>query len=271
MFSWWQRNRRRRNRQTPFPTGWRDHVEGNVPMFRHLKPDQQIELIGHIKVFLAEKHFEGCGGLELTDEMRVTIAAQACLLLMHRDTDYYARLKTILIYPSTYFGLSSENDQNSESRLGESWEAGVVVLAWDSVLHGTQNLHDGHNLVLHEFSHQLDQEDGVADGLPVLRLKGDSLIESRGRYAAWATVFTREFERLVEHSRRGKKTIMDHYGATHPAEFFAVATECFFEKAGQMKRTHPKLYAELKRYYHLDPAPWETHRYRTPRKAKADD
>src|SRR5690606_32830266 len=132
------------------------------------------ELRGHIRVFLAEKHFEGCGGLTLTDEIEVTIAAQACLLLLHRETDYYPRLITILVYPSTYVAHAREPIgggmviEGEVARLGEAWKDGVVVLAWDDVLAGASDLHDGHNVVLHEFAHQLDQEDGTADGAPVL-------------------------------------------------------------------------------------------------------
>src|SRR5262249_55068973 len=136
--------------------------------------------------------------------------------------------------------------------LGESWSTGSVVLAWSSILEGATDFEDGQNVVLHEFAHQLDQENGVADGLPVL--KGEGFLETRGRYLAWARVLGAEYERLREASRTGKPTVLDEYRASHPAEFFAVATECFFEKPRQLKQKHPELYDELKQFYQQDPA-----------------
>ncbi|MGB0579385.1 MAG: zinc-dependent peptidase [Limisphaerales bacterium] len=267
MFGWWKRNRRRKLRRKPFNPEWRELIDANFEIFGCLAKAQQDELINHVKVFLAEKNFEGCGGLELTDEMKVIIAAQACLLLMHRHTDYYSRLRSILVYPSSYMGISNDpqDAEEGEHRLGESWDTGVVVLAWDAVLSGAHNVADGHNLVFHEFSHQLDQEDGLADGLPVLNEKGDSFIDRRGKYSAWAQVFSREFKQHVEHTRRGKRTVLDEYGATNPAEYFSVATECFFEKPVSLKKKHPHLYRELKKFYKLDPASWRTRRYRVNR------
>jgi Mlc titration factor MtfA (ptsG expression regulator) len=247
MFGFFKRRRRERLKVVPFPLEWDDYLRKNVPFHARLSEAERMELQGLVNVFLAEKHFEGCGGLALTDEIKVTIAAQACLLLLHRDTDCYRRLVTILIYPSAYQAKSLESLgggfvlEGEQVRLGEAWTTGVVVLSWDDVLAGASDIHDGQNVVLHEFAHQLDQEDGVADGAPIL--------DRRSRYLAWARVLGAEYERL----RQGGTSALDTYGATNPAEFFAVATECFFEKPVQMKKRHPELYEELKEYYRQDP------------------
>ncbi len=246
-----RRARRSRLKTTPPPPAWLQILERNFPIVDQLSPDQRQRLFGAMHVFLAEKKLEGCGGLELTEEINVTVAAQACLLLAGRDTGVYPKLKTVLIYPHTYTGARKGffgGDNGASARLGESWDCGVVVLAWDSVLGGARNLEDGHNVTLHEFAHQLDQEDGAADGAPVL--------EERSAYLDWARIFQQEYKQLVDQTNRGRISTMDRYGATNPAEFFAVATETFFEKPRQLSKKHPELYEELKEYYHLDPLAW---------------
>jgi Mlc titration factor MtfA (ptsG expression regulator) len=224
----------------------------NVPYLARLPREDRDALCGHIQVFLAEKHFEGCGGLQITDEVRVTVAAQACLLLLHRETDYYQNLGSILVYPATYVvrggrrtaeGLIAEGP---EARLGESWARDVVVLAWDSVLSGAADIHDGHNVVLHEFAHQLDQESSAGTGTPVL--------PRRSMYVAWARVLGHDFDQLVRDVAQHHRTLIDRYGATNPAEFFAVVTETFFEKPLQLRSRHPELYNLLKDFYRQDPA-----------------
>lgn len=251
MFRWLTDRRRTALRQTPLPAAWHEILERNVAYVSRLPVADRDELAGHMQVFLAEKHFEGVGGLELTDEIRVTIAAQACILLLHRETDYFAKLVTILIYPSTYVvpgghhvggGIISDDEQ---TRLGESWTSGVVVLVWDSVLAGARDMHDGRNVVLHEFAHQLDQEDGAGDGAPIL--------SHRSRYVAWARVLGHDFDALVESTQNNHRGVIDQYGATNPAEFFAVATETFFEKPRQLKAKHPELYEQLQLFYQQDP------------------
>jgi len=236
-----------------FPEDYSRIIEKNVPLYRHLSDALKKELGGLINIFLAEKHFEGCGGLEITDEIRVTIAAQACMLLLNRKSRYFPKLRTILVYPHTYVAreVSSNGSlviDGRSVRLGESWQNGPVVLAWDSVTGGTSNVTDAQNVVIHEFAHQLDQEDGVADGAPIL--------EHRSRYRAWARVLSAEYEALQNRKKRHRRSVMSKYGATNPAEFFAVATETFFEKPRQMKKRHPELYEELKDYYKLDPDAW---------------
>jgi Mlc titration factor MtfA (ptsG expression regulator) len=252
MFAWLRRRRRAVIRGRPFPPEWRAIIERNVPYVAHLPREDREALAGHVQVFLAEKRFEGCGGLEITDEVRVTIAAQACILLLHLQTDYYPNLVSILVYPTTYVvrgghrtpqGLVAEGP---EARLGESWARDVVVLAWDSVLSGAADIHDGHNVVLHEFAHQLDQENGAGDGAPAL--------PRRSMYVAWARVLGHDFDQLVQDVERHHRTLIDQYGATNPAEFFAVVTETFFEKPGQLRSRHPELYAQLRDFYRQDPA-----------------
>ena len=252
MFAWLRRRRRDAIRRHAFPAAWRAFIEKNVPYVACLSPDDREELVGHIQVFLAEKHFEGCGGLQMTDEARVTIAAQACVLLLHRQTEYYPNLVSILVYPTTYLvpGGQSTPDglvaEGTQARLGESWARDVVVLAWDSVLSGAADIHDGHNVVLHEFAHQLDQESGAGDGAPVL--------PRRSMYVAWARVLGHDFDQLVRDTAHHHRTLIDHYGATNPAEFFAVATETFFEKPRQLQSKHPELYLQLQQFYSQDPA-----------------
>jgi Mlc titration factor MtfA (ptsG expression regulator) len=252
MFTWWRRRRRDAIRHAPCPPEWRTIIEKNVPYVASLPPEDRDELIGHIKVFLAEKRFEGCGGFQITDEVRVTIAAQACVLLLHRATDDYPTLSSILVYPTTYLVPGGQRTHDGlvsgepQARLGESWTRGEVVLVWDSVLSGAADIHDGHNVVLHEFAHQLDQEDGAGDGAPVL--------ERRSMYVAWARVLGHDFDRLVRDTERHHRTFIDRYGATSPAEFFAVATEIFFEKPRQLRSKHAELYAQLRDFYRQDPA-----------------
>jgi Mlc titration factor MtfA (ptsG expression regulator) len=252
VFGFFTKRQRERLREGEWPEGWEGILVKNVPLYSRLNETDRRELQGHVRVFLDEKTFEGCGGLTITDEIRVTCAAQACMMLLHRETDYFRRLITILVYPSAYIAHGRTHIgggvvlEGEEGRLGEAWVDGVVVLSWDDVLSGGFDPRDGHNVVLHEFAHQLDHEDGAADGAPVLA--------HRSRYAGWARVLGSEFEQLRGSSKSGRKSVLDKYGATNPAEFFAVATECFFEKPLPMRRKHPELYDEMKEYYRLDPA-----------------
>ena len=241
-----RRSQRRRALAAPFPAGWLTTIRRNIPPYSKLPPEMRQQVQDYTQEFLYDKSFEGCGGLVLNDEIKVTIAAQASLLLLNRRVRCYPRLYSVLVYPSAYV-VKSEIDEKS-IRLGESWRTGAVVLAWDSVQHGVANFADGHNLVIHEFAHQLDQEDGSGDGAPIL---GGS-----SSYATWARVLSREYERLRKRVGKGKKTVMDAYGASHPAEFFAVASEAFFEKPRQLRSKHPELYDELRKFYQVDPLEW---------------
>jgi Mlc titration factor MtfA (ptsG expression regulator) len=252
VFGFFKRRRRERLRSAPFPAAWLAIIERNVPFYRSLPDADRRELQGLIQVFLAEKHFEGCGGLELTDEIKVTIAAQACRLLLHRPTDIFPRLITILVYPNAYRAKAVEPIggggvlEGEQVRLGEAWKGGVVVISWEEVRAIALGRSYGRNLVLHEFAHLLDMEDGADDGTPIL--------ENRSRYESWIQVLGEEYDRLRRDSALGRYTALDDYGASNPAEFFAVATECFFEKPGVLRKRHPELYEELSAFYRQDPA-----------------
>jgi MtfA peptidase len=246
----------RRNRATsrPFPAPWDEILARTFPLDLRLPESDRTELRRRMQIFLAEKRFEGVGGLEMTDEIRVTVAAQACLLLLHGGDDDYPALSTILVYPSAYrahatehgeFGMVTENDQ---VRLGEAWNAETVVLSWDDVRHGATGDDDGHNVVFHEFAHQLDMEDRDANGAPMLA--------DQRMYASWARVLGHEFEQLQDAVEHHKRTLMDPYGTESPAEFFAVATETFFEEPIKLREEHAELYQQLRAFYRQDPAAW---------------
>jgi Mlc titration factor MtfA (ptsG expression regulator) len=247
-------------RAAPFPASWSCILEDSFPIYARLPEEDRKELQGHILVFLAEKSFEGCGGLKLTEEMKVCIAAQASLLLLHRDTDYYPGLRSVLVYPTTYFVKTTRHvgggimEERHDSRLGEAGDSGAIVLAWDAVHAGAADPDDGHNVVFHEFAHQLDFEDGRTDGAPLLG-EEDPWYRRKHVYRTWARVLRREYEQLRASVEAGAPSVIDEYGATNPAEFFAVATESFFERSQEL-RCHPGLYEELKRFYRQDPAGW---------------
>lgn len=251
MFPLFKKWRRRRLASMPFPSNWLGILARNFPLYARLPEHDQQELQKHIRVFLFEKSFEGCGGLEITEEIKVTIAAQACLLLLHRETDYYPGVSSILVYPTTYAAPVVEDTdggivtEGKEARAGEAWQHGVVVLSWEDVHFGAADIRDGKNIVLHEFAHQLDMEDNAADGAPIL--------PRRSMYVAWARVLSAEYERLRSDAAEGRTTVMDKYGASNPAEFFAVATECFFERPEKLNESHPELYQQLKEFYQQDP------------------
>jgi Mlc titration factor MtfA (ptsG expression regulator) len=244
--------RRRRIASRPFPPEWLAILVRNVPLYAHLPESDREELKRHIQVFLAEKKFEGCGGLAITDEIRITIAAHACILLLHRTTDYYPGLQSILVYPSAYVADGVHHYVGGvvlggrDIRLGESWHRGSVVLSWDDVRRSAADVHDGQNVVFHEFAHQLDSSGGRGDSTPVL--------QSRSTFIAWARALGEDFERFQRDLEHGRAEVLDEYGATNPAEFFAVATECFFERPNDLQRIYPRLYEELKRFYQQDPA-----------------
>ena len=254
-------SRRNQLKAAVFPVSWRRIVAEYCLFYSRLPEADQRELEGHIQVFLAEKQFEGCGGFVVREEHRVCVAAEACLLLLHRDTDYYPRLKTILIYPGMYRAQATRHvgagvmEDTLEQRAGESWPDGAVVLAWEEVSRGLAAPESGYNVTLHEFAHQLDYEDGgYADGVPLLG--GRSMSERKRRHAEWSRVMRSEYEQLRARVARGEHGLLRGYGATSPAEFFAVTTECFFSQPRELQRQHPELYEQMSWYYRQDPAGW---------------
>lgn len=253
---WIPRLRLKRAVEASFPEEWVGILERNIEIYPNLPMPLRLQLRKLIKRFLHQKHFSGAGGLELTDEMRVTIAAQACMLQLNRRGALYPRLKYIIVYPTAFVVSRSETDANGvtgdkrRGLLGESWDNGKVILAWDNVLHGACNFVDGKNVVLHEFSHQLDSESGSTDGAPLLA--GES------SYRSWATALSGEYRVLQRKARKGRRSLIDHYGATNPAEFFAVATETFFEKPRRMAEHHAELFEVLRSYYRIDPRDWQS-------------
>jgi len=244
--------RRARVTREPFPPAWAQILRRRVAFYPGLSAAEQRRLRGRIRVFLAEKKFEGCGGLKITDEIRVTIAAQACLLLLSRDDELYPGLESILVYPNSYAAPDEFVDElgvvheGTEHRAGEAWTRGSIVLAWDQVREDAAHFRDGYNVVLHEFAHQLDQQDGTFNGAPPLA--------QRAHYRSWSRTLTKEYRALQRAARRGEATVIDPYGATDPAEFFAVVTEAFFTEPKALQDNHPALYRELRRFYRQDPA-----------------
>jgi len=237
----------------PLPADWIRILENNVSLYSLLPEDLKHELHGRINIFLDEKEFIGCGGLQMSDEIRITISGNASILLLKRDKRCFPQFTTILVHPDTYVakevtydGLVEIHDDNIRS--GESWHRGPVVLSWTDVIYGSLNSDDGHNVVLHEFAHKLDEENEIMNGLPILRDSSD--------YADWAKVLSKEYNSLLIRVKHRTNSVIDAYGAVSPVEFFAVATESFFEKPLQMKQKLPELYEQFEKFYDLDPAAW---------------
>jgi Mlc titration factor MtfA (ptsG expression regulator) len=245
--------RRRRIARRPFPAAWRDIVRRRVPLVRELPAAQQLRLKKHIQVLLAEVPFIGCAGLEVSDEMRVTIAAQAAFLLLGRGGSF-GNLREVLVYPGhfvvprTEAGAGGVVHEGRDVLAGQSWQRGQVLVAWDAVCDGAADPHDGANVVMHEFAHQLDQDTGAANGAPYV---GRGALQQ-----AWARVMNQEFDALHARLALAQPSLIGPYAATSPAEFFAVTTELFFERPDALAAEWPALYEQLKRCYRLDPVSW---------------
>ena len=248
----------KRNQTIPvvaFEDSWIPILQQDFGIYNSLPPALQDKLHTKISQFMATKSFEGCNGFELTDAVVLLISAQACLLVLNQEGVPYPRLNTILVYPTTFRSVQQQVDANgivSERevhRLGESWTSGSVILAWDSTLNGARNEQDGHNVTMHELAHQLDQADGNADGAPLRYL-------SRNELVMWARTMEEAYTKFLKISQKRGKTVIDRYGATNPAEFFAVVSETFFEKPKQLQKKWPDLYELMKEFYDLDPLNW---------------
>ena len=233
--------RRKRLAKREFPEQWLALLDEHVPFYAGLGDDVREKFHVYLKTFVWEKHFIGAGGQEIDDEVRVVVSAAAVRLVLHLGLKYYDRLTEIIVYPSHY----KHPDKDDGVVFGEAHTWGTVVLSWDAVRHGLSNPRDGHDTATHEFAHVLDVKDGSFDGTPGLRGFGD--------YQPWAKVMSKNFLRLRAKKAKQRKTLRS-YGATNEAEFFAVATETFFEKPDRMREKLPDLYEQLKRFYGFDPA-----------------
>lgn len=253
MFHPFRDHRRHELVQQPFPEEWSQIIDRNVACCQCLHPDERKRLDDLIKVFISEKHFEGYAGMTVTDEIKVTVAAQACLLLLNLHHDYYERLSSIIMRPESF---DHEQEEQGKSGLvtvtnlpvaGLSTSSGAVVLSWPDTVRGARSSgDDGMNVVFHEFAHQLDLLDNDMNGAPVL--------ERASMYREWAQVLGAEYQRLQQEAATGTPSLISAYGAKKPAEFFAVVTELFFEKPAELQREHLALYEEFKQYYRQDPA-----------------
>lgn len=248
-----RRQRREKLKNTTFNPAWVLILQKNIALYNKLPEPLKHKLHGLINVFLYDKVFSGYNGLQINDEIKVTIASQACILLLNRGDNLYPYLKNIYVYPGAFKSMQTTsngmvNTIEETVRIGESWQLGHVVLSWQHSKQGAMNGDDGHNVVYHEFAHQLDHEDGTIDGTPIL--------DKAENYAAWSKVFSQEYTRLRKKITANKKTLIDGYGAMSEGEFFAVVTELFFERPILFKKEHAELYEELTKFYHLNPVEW---------------
>jgi Mlc titration factor MtfA (ptsG expression regulator) len=238
--------------EEPFPEEWRSILASNVLFYNALNESEKSAIEDLIKVVVGEKSWEGCKGLVLTDEIHVTIAAQASRLILTMKHDYFSNVESILVYPYNYMAIDKVAGPDSavslvpNVRLGEAWSQGPVILSWPEALAGGRNEMDGRNVVYHEFAHKLDFSNGSADGVPRLH--------DQKEYDRWSAVMSAEFEALVREREHGHHRLLNTYGATNAAEFFAVSTECFFERAQAMRHIYPELYNVLCDYFQQDPA-----------------
>lgn len=239
----------------PLPSQWLHWLERDVAVYRRLPQALRQRLHALVQIFVQQKTFVGCNGLEVTDHMRVVIAANACLLVLNRPGvprhRLYDDLYSILVYPTPFIVPETHRDPHgliTEGRRvlsGQAWDSRRIILSWEDV---EASANSGGNVVLHEFAHYLDMEDDTMDGAPGLG--------SKAAYEQWSTTFWSEYDRLRENVSAGLPTLIDPYAATAPAEFFAVVTEVFFGNPRELAAQHPGLYEQLRAYYRLDPASW---------------
>ena len=254
IFSWLKNQRRKTLVAEPFPRTWHAWLRGNVRHYQHLERQKRLRMLDVIQVFVAEKTWVGGSGFAVTDEMKVTVAGQAALLALGMDEPYYFDgVQSIILYEGPYehpaqyherFGIFAER----VPVYGEAWYRGPIVLSWREVLSDGRDASGGRNVVLHEFAHYIDGLDGEVDGSPPLA--------GREARQMWYRVTEAEYLRLVGQARRNEVSLLDYYGASNRAEFFAVATECFFEQPRAMQAQHGELYGVLRDFYRQDPALW---------------
>jgi len=249
---WVKRLERQRLLDSPLTDADRAIIDTHVPMIRRLPSRFRAMLEGKVNLFLEQVTFQGCDGLEVTEEMELSIAAQACLLVVNSNL-WYENLTTVLIYPGAFKSRQHRHSgyvvtEQEIIRTGESWDRGPVILSWAHSQQGAMDDRDGHNVVLHEFAHQLDDLTGSTNGVPVL---------SEGQtFARWERVFLSAYETLVERVEKGRYSVIDPYGATGHEEFFAVSVEVFFEKPVELNLEFPEVYEQLSNLFRLDPISW---------------
>ncbi|MCL7944200.1 M90 family metallopeptidase [Marinobacter sp. ATCH36] len=241
--------RREKRLQKPFPEYWQEKLQAQVPVYSKLPSELRHQLEQHVQLFLAEKSFYGCDGFEVDDTVRLTIAGHACLLIVARNFSDFDDVSSILVYPDAYHVREVESDgivvsESNQIRAGEASSRGQVVLAWAECEEGAVNPAGHHNVILHEFAHQLDYLDGTADGAPPL---------SGEQARHWQQTMTRAYEHLRQSLRHHQKPWLDPYGATEPAEFFAVLTEAFFQQPGHLQEEQPEVFEALRGFYRFDP------------------
>lgn len=252
LVAWFRNYRRKKILAQRWPETWSGYLSHNVRLTRNLSESEQNLIQERVKVFVAEKHWEGCEGLELSDEIRVTIAANACLMLLGVADYYFDNVQTVLVFPGT---IQRKNRGKvlvggTIHHAGEAWQGGPIVLSWNATLRGGRNQDDGNNVVIHEFAHALDGLDG--------EMGGSLMFADRATTEQWGHVLQREYARLCDAKRAGHHSLLSYYGATNQAEFFAVASETFFERPIALKGEHSELFELLMKYYRVDPSNWQS-------------
>ncbi len=232
----------------PFPQEWESWLSANMTHYRRLSDTERARLRDDARVLIAEKSWEGCDGLKVTEMMKLTVAAQAALLLLGIEHDYFSRVRSIVLFPTAFETPAESWEEHGSVVAGRAIDYGSVFLSWEPVLTEARDPTAGHNLVIHEFAHQLDFLDGYTNGVPPLR--------SREQTRRWQQVMHGAFNRLRRELQMGRKTFLGSYAATNPAEFFSVVSERFFSLPGQLRQGHPELFEILAEYYRVDPLRW---------------
>ena len=250
MFNWFKNRRRKKTLAAPWPESWSLHLNRNVRLSWELNDFEIGRLKQIVKVFVAEKNWEGCEGLTVTEEMKVTIAAQAGLMLLGVTEFYFDNVTSILVFPRAFVRQVTDGAIAKDShRAGEAWQGGPIILSWRDTLSGGRNENDGRNLVVHEFAHALDGLDG--------EMGGNVMFDDEATSTRWQQVVDHEYDELVRCKQQRIPTLLDHYGATNQAEFFAVSCETFFEQPRKLKHEHPELFELLSTYFRIDPRRWQ--------------
>jgi len=250
LLNWFKNRRRKRIARTPWPSSWDSILANNVGHVKRLSLIEENKLKKIVKIMVSEKNWEAHDGLTMSNEIKVTIAGTAALLLLGVDDFYFDRVNTVIVFPHP---IRRESQSGliigRESRhAGEAWQGGQVVLSWQDVRRDSRNPDDGRNLIIHEFAHCLDGLDG--------EMGGSLTFDDPATTLRWKHVCNSEFEALSAAAQRGQSTLLDYYGATNQAEFFAVCSETFFERPRQFKLRHSELFDLLVEYYHIDPVKW---------------